>query len=270
MKKLSIASWNINSVRAHLPHLLNWLSRRNPDVLLLQEIKTMADTFPAKEIEEMGYNLLISGQKTYNGVAILSKYPIQLENKFLPGMDHDPQARYLEAIIETNPCVWRVINVYVPNGNPYPGDKFSYKLQWLEALRQYAQKILAFEENVVIGGDFNIVPTDDDVYDPVAWQDDALCRPESRQFFRSILNSGYSDALRLQTNEKKLYTFWDYQAGRWPRGEGLRIDHFLISPQAADRLQQVAIDKYTRAEEKPSDHVPIIAQFNNQETQGIE
>ncbi|HMS45742.1 MAG TPA: exodeoxyribonuclease III [Alphaproteobacteria bacterium] len=262
-KSISITSWNINSIRAHLPQLTNWLQQKRPDVVLLQEIKCLELQFPTQEIEELGYNLCIVGQKTYNGVAVLSKFPVQIEHDKLPGLPADDQARYLEVIVEAKKSVWRIANVYVPNGNPYPGDKFDYKLRWLDCLCTHAQNILSYEEKTIIGGDFNIAPQDFDVYDPAGWQNDALCRPESRQFYRQLLHLGYSDALRLLYPKDQIYTFWDYQGGCWPRNAGLRIDHLLLSPQAADVLKDVQVDKYLRADDKPSDHVAIVGKFGD-------
>jgi exodeoxyribonuclease-3 len=244
-----IASWNVNSVKAHITNVLTWLRAAKPDVVLMQETKVTDDAFPRLEIEDLGYNLAVVGQKTYNGVAILSKHPLTMEIAALPGGDGDSHARYVEGLIEvprgsgTGHEVVRVASIYLPNGNPANTDKFPYKLAWMERL--------------VLGGDYNICPTDEDVYDPEGWRDDALCRPESRSRFRSLLHLGYTDAIRALHPEPRLYTFWDYQAGRWPRDEGLRIDHLLLSPQAADRLQLSGIDREPRGADKPSDHTPV-------------
>ncbi len=260
---MRIASWNVNSIKAHIASVLRWLRAAKPDVALLQEIKTTEDGFPRLEIEDLGYNLAIVGQKTYNGVAILSKHPLTLELAALPGGDGDSHARYVEGVIEApregrpGHDIVRVASIYLPNGNPTDSDKFPYKLAWIDRLRARAQELLALEEAVVLGGDYNVAPADADVYDPEGWRGDALCRPESRAGFRSILNLGYTDAFRALHSEPHMYTFWDYQAGCWQRDEGLRIDHLLLSPQAADRLETSGVDRQPRGDDKPSDHTPV-------------
>ncbi|MBX9635467.1 MAG: exodeoxyribonuclease III [Magnetospirillum sp.] len=253
-----IASWNVNSVRARLPNVLDWLKQASPDVVLLQEIKCQDDDFPLLEIEAAGYHAAIHGQKSYNGVAILSKHPITDIVRGLPEpdtLDGDPdeQARYLEASV----AGFRVASIYLPNGNPAPGDKFDYKLRWMRRLIAHAKTLLSSEQPVVLAGDYNVCPTDDDVYDPANWSQDALCRPESRALFRELCHLGLIEAFRSLHPEAGRYTFWDYQAGAWPRDNGLRIDHLLLSPQAADRLIACDIDKGPRGREKASDHTPI-------------
>ena len=251
---MKIATWNVNSIKARLPRVLEWLAEAAPDVALLQEIKTVEDGFPALEIEALGYNIAVCGQKSYNGVAILSKRPLEDVTTRLPGDDGDEQARYIEAVIGD----LRVASIYLPNGNPVDGPKFPYKLAWMDRLYDHAKSLLALEESLVLGGDYNIAPSDGDVYDPPAWADDALCRPDSRARFRAILHLGYTEAYRALHDAPGAYSFWDYQKGRWPRGEGLRIDHLLLSPQAADRLRACDIDKGPRGhKEKPSDHTPV-------------
>ena len=248
-----IASWNINSIRARLPNVLEWLNDARPDVVLLQEIKCQDDGFPLLEIEASGYRCAVHGQKSYNGVAILSRHPLTEVVRGLPEANGDEQARYIEATV----CGLRVASLYLPNGNPAPGEKFDYKLAWMRRLVTHAQNLLATEVPFVLGGDYNVCPTDDDVYDPVNWQADALCRPESRALYRQLCHLGLTDAFRALHAEAHRYTFWDYQAGAWQRDNGLRIDHLLLSPQAADRLDSVTIDRDMRARDKPSDHVPI-------------
>lgn len=250
---IKVATWNVNSVKARLPLLLRWLKEVHPDVVLLQEIKVQTADFPGLEIEELGYNIAAAGQKSYNGVAILAKRPIEVEHKRLPGDDGDEQARYLEAVVGT----LRVASIYLPNGNPVETEKFRYKLAWMERLRAHVKRLLALEEASVLGGDYNVAPSDDDVYDPVAWKDDALCRPESRAEFRALVNLGLTDGFRALHAEAHRYSYWDYQAGRWPRDEGLRIDHLLLSPQAADRLDACDIDRTPRGWERASDHTPV-------------
>ena len=251
---LRIATWNVNSVRARLGNVLDWLGSFTPDVVLLQEIKCQDHDFPRLEIEAAGYKAAVHGQKSYNGVAILSRHPMSEISLRLPGDEADEQARYIEATI----AGWRLASLYLPNGNPAPGDKFDYKLAWMARLKVHSQSLLAQGKPFVLGGDFNICATDDDVYDPPNWRDDALCRPDSRAAYRSIVNLGLTEAFRaLHPEEKGRYSFWDYQAGAWQRDEGLRIDHFLLSPQAADCLIACDIDKGPRAKEKASDHTPV-------------
>ncbi len=262
---IRIATWNVNSVKARLPNLLAWLGEAAPDVVLLQEIKCTDDSFPRMEIEAAGYRAETHGQKTYNGVAILSRRPLAVRRRGLPGDDDDPQARYIEADIQGDggrPV--RVASLYLPNGNPAPGEKYDYKLAWMDRLIGHAATLLAQETALVLGGDYNVCPTDADVYDPKGWQADALCRPESRARFRHLLHLGYTEAFRaLHPDRERAYTFWDYQAGAWPRDLGLRIDHLLLSPQAADRLRACDIDKGPRGAEKASDHTPIWVELDD-------
>ncbi len=254
---IRIASWNVNSVRSRIGLVLGWLREARPDVVLLQEIKCQTEGFPRLEVEDLGYNLAIVGQKSYNGVAILSRHPMTVEAERLPGFVEDEPARYVEGLVQAEGKVVRVASIYLPNGNPADSDKYPYKLAWLERLRGHAQNLLALEEPLVLGGDYNVCPTDDDVYDPIGWKDDALCRPESRAAFRRLVNLGFTDAFRALHSEPHRYTFWDYQAGRWQKDQGLRIDHLLLSPQAADRLTAAEIDKTPRHKDKPSDHTPV-------------
>jgi exodeoxyribonuclease-3 len=258
---IKVATFNVNSLRARIGNVLLWLKTAQPDVALFQEIKCLESELPRLEIEDLGYNFEAVGQKSYNGVAILSKRPFIVEQRRLPGGEGDDHARYIEAVIDVadgkRHKALRVASIYLPNGNPVETDKFAYKLRWLERLNAHARDLLAFEEPLVLGGDYNVVPTDDDLYDPVGWANDALCRPESRAGYFGLLNLGYVDAFRALHSEPHQYTFWDYQAGRWQRDEGLRIDHLLLSPQAADRLTAVGIDKAERGKPEPSDHVPV-------------
>ncbi|MFO0997492.1 MAG: exodeoxyribonuclease III [Alphaproteobacteria bacterium] len=254
---VKIATFNVNSVKARLPNLLAWLKEAKPDVVLLQEIKCVAEQFPELELGDLGYNIAVSGQKTYNGVAILSKPRIEIEQRALPGDDGDEQARYIEAIVDVKPHPVRVASIYLPNGNPVETDKFPYKLAWIERLHRHVEELLKTEDAIVFGGDYNVAPWDEDVYDPAAWADDALCHPESRRRFRALLYLGLTDAFRQFHPEPGRYSYWDYQAGRWQRDEGLRIDHLLLSPQAADRLLDADIDKAPRGKEKASDHTPV-------------
>ncbi len=249
---MKIASWNVNSVKARLPRLLDYLKEEAPDVLCLQELKTVDDAFPRDEIAELGYNIETHGQKTYNGVALLSKYPIEDVMRRLPGNDEDEQARYIEGTIQGI----RVASIYLPNGNPVDTEKFPYKLQWMDLLIERAKELLTWEEPVVLAGDYNIIPQDEDCYDAKAWEGDALTQPESRNRFRQLLNLGYADAYRTFTRDVN-YTYWDYQRGAWQKDHGIRIDHLLLSGEAADKMENVGIDKGPRGQEKPSDHTPI-------------
>jgi len=256
---MKIATWNVNSIKARLPRVLEWLAEFQPDVALFQELKCVEDAFPAMEIEDAGYNIAVSGQKTYNGVAILSKSPIDVELTALPGDAADEQARYIEALIGDV----RVASIYLPNGNPTREEdgsdhpKFTYKLAWMDRLRDHVAALLETEDAFVLGGDYNVVPTDDDVYDALAFADDALCRPESRSRFRAITHLGLTDAYRTFNTEPHRYSYWDYKAGAWQKDNGVLIDHLLLSPQAADRLEASGIDKTPRGKEKPSDHTPV-------------
>jgi exodeoxyribonuclease-3 len=248
-----IATWNVNSIRARLPRVLDWLSDAKPDVALLQELKVVDESFPAGDIEDLGYNIATHGQKTYNGVAILSKFPIEDISRGLPGDDSDEQARYIEAVTGGV----RVASIYLPNGNPAPGEKFDYKIAWMDRLLSHARELIELDEAFVLGGDYNVCVTDDDVYDPAGWADDALCRPESRNRFRALTNLGLTNAFRALHPEAGQYSYWDYTGGAWQKGFGLLIDHLLLSPQAADRLMESGIDRKPRGKEKPSDHTPV-------------
>jgi exodeoxyribonuclease-3 len=250
---MKIATFNVNSIKARLPRVLEWLDEAKPDVALLQETKSEDASFPLLEISGAGYQAALHGQKTYNGVAILSRHPIEDIRRGLPGDDADAQARYIEATVKGV----RVASIYLPNGNPSDSEKFPYKLGWMERLRTHVRRsLLPTEMPLALGGDYNCCPTDKDVYDPQAWADDALCRPETRAQFRALVNLGLTEAWRSLHNEIA-YSFWDYQGGCWQRDLGLRIDHFLLSPQAADRLVACEIDRKPRGKEKASDHTPV-------------
>ena len=252
---MRIATWNVNSVRQRLDHLLAWLKEAEPDVVCLQEIKCQDEAFPRLEVESAGYNVAVHGQKTFNGVAILSKFPMETQSG-LPGDGEDAQSRYIEALVTHDGGVTRVASIYLPNGNGGP-EKYAYKLAWMERLRLHAASLLEQEEALVLAGDFNVIPEPRDAKTPAAWMKDALFLPQTRSAFRQLLNLGLRDAVRCVTDAEDVYTFWDYTAGAWRRNEGIRIDHLLLSPQAADRLTDVAIDRHVRGWEKPSDHVPI-------------
>jgi len=257
---MKIASWNVNSVNMRLPHVLGWLESQKPDVLLLQELKCTDDKFPLAEIEAAGYKAAVHGQKSWNGVAILSPHEILDVRRGLPGDETDEQARYIEATVGG----FRVASIYLPNGNPVDSEKYPYKLRWFDRLITHAQGLLAQDIPVVLGGDYNIIPEARDCHDPAVWADDAadaLFRLDSRRKFRSLVYLGFTDAFRALNDEDEQYTFWDYQAGAWPRNHGIRIDHLLLCPRAADRLKDCRIDRGPRAAEKASDHTPILAEL---------
>jgi exodeoxyribonuclease III len=254
---MKLATWNVNSIKVRLEAATQWLKEAVPDVVVLQEIKCQDDAFPKAAFEELGYNCAVHGQKTYNGVAILSRRPIEDATPRLPGGDGDDHSRYLEAVVPGAKGAVRVASIYAPNGNPIGTDKFAYKLGWMERLHRHAKGLIAQEEPLALMGDFNVIPEADDCWDPKAWMGDALFQPESRAALRKLENLGLTDAFRACHAETHRYTFWDYQAGAWQKDHGIRIDHILLSAQAADRLKGCGIDREMRAREKPSDHVPV-------------
>jgi exodeoxyribonuclease-3 len=259
---MRIATWNVNSVRQRLDLLLAWLKETSPDIVCLQETKCVDEQFPREPIEALGYNVAIHGQKGFNGVALLSRLPLDEAQPRLAGDDEDVQSRFIEGVVSLKKGVARIACLYLPNGNPVGTEKYPYKLKWMKRLHDYAERTLLTEEPLILAGDFNVIPARGDVHNPDSWLDDALFKPETRESFRSLLGLGLTDALRASTDEAGLYTFWDYQAGAWQKNQGLRIDHLLLSPQASDRLLAVGIDKHVRAWEKPSDHVPVWAEFD--------
>lgn len=254
---MKIATFNINGVKARIDNLQAWLKESDPDIACLQEVKSVDEGFPRLEIEALGYHVETHGQKGFNGVAILSKQSPDEVNRGLPGDDTDEQARFIEAVFSTEKGVLRVVSLYLPNGNPVDTPKFSYKLSWMERLEAFAADRLAFEEPLVLAGDYNVIPEPVDCHDPKVWEGDALFRPESRNAFRRLENLGFTDALRSVNDQPETYTFWDYQAGAWPKNNGIRIDHLMLSPEAANILQSATVEKHVRGWEKPSDHVPV-------------
>ena len=250
---MRIASWNVNSAKARQDHILNYLKAGSTDVLLIQETKTQDVNFPVDLYQDAGWNVVFHGQKSYNGVAIAAHQPITDVISGLPGDAEDEQARYMEATIDGV----RVATIYLPNGNPAPGPKFDYKLAWMERLNRRAEELLRDEIPVVLAGDFNVIPQDIDCYDPPGWEGDALTRAESRAAFNRLSLLGYTDALRACHPGQVLYSYWDYQAGAWQKDNGVRIDHLMLSPEAADRLVAAEVDKGPRGLEKPSDHTPV-------------
>ena len=259
---MRIATWNVNSIRQRMDSLVAWLAERQPDIVCLQEIKCVDDAFPREPLEALGYNIAVHGQKTFNGVALLSKFPFDEVAPGLIGDNDDVQARFLEALISTKTGVVRVACLYLPNGNPAPGDKYDYKLKWIDRLLKFAHERLKLEEPFVLAGDYNVIPAAADAKRPEAWVNDALFLPQTREKFRSLINLGLTDAVRASSDAADLYTFWDYQAGSWQKNDGIRIDHLLLSPQAADRLTGAGIDKHVRSWDKPSDHVPVWIDLN--------
>jgi exodeoxyribonuclease-3 len=254
---MRIATWNVNSVRQRLDSLQAWLKERDPDIVCLQEIKCQDDAFPREPLEALGYNVAVHGQKTFNGVALLSKLPFDEVAPGLIGDGADVQARFLEALVSTKTGVVRVVSLYLPNGNPAPGEKYDYKLKWMDRLAAFVHERMKLEEPLVLAGDYNVIPAAADARRPEVWVKDALFLPQTRERFRSLLNLGLTDAIRAVNDDPRLYTFWDYQAGAWQKDDGIRIDHLLLSPQAADRLRNAGIDKHVRSWDKPSDHVPV-------------
>jgi exodeoxyribonuclease-3 len=254
---MRIASFNINGIKARLAALTDWLDTADPDVVLLQELKSVDENVPREPFEDRGYNVQTHGQKGFNGVAILSKRPLEDVTRGLPGDTDDEQARWIEATVMGERRAVRLCGLYLPNGNPAPGPKYDYKLAWMERLRPRATDLLASEDPVLMGGDYNVIPQDEDAAKPEAWRDDALALPDSRAAFRRIVNLGFTEAFRARVQGPGHYTFWDYQAGAWNRNDGIRIDHFLLSPQAADLMTDCHIEKEIRGHEKPSDHVPV-------------
>jgi exodeoxyribonuclease-3 len=248
---MRIAIWNVNSIKARLDHVKKWLETSETDVLMIQELKGLE--FPKAEFENMGFKTEAVTQKAYNGVAIISKYDIETVITSLPDDKDDEQARYIEADINGI----RLINIYLPNGNPIDTEKFDYKLSWMDRLKDRLSYLRDQNIAFAIGGDFNVIPEDRDCFDPQEWKNDALFHIKSRQKFRSLLNMGLTDAFRIHNNEDKQYSFWDYQGGAWPQGKGIRIDHFLLSPAIADRLISCTIDTEPRGWEKASDHTPV-------------
>ena len=258
---MKIATWNINGVKARLDTVKSWLEQAAPDIACLQEIKSVDENFPREQFEALGYQVETHGQKGFNGVALLSKIRLDEVNRGLPGDDGDEQARFIEGVISTESGALRVASIYLPNGNPVESEKFPYKLSWMDRLHNWTIERLALEEPLVLAGDYNVIPMPEDCHDPKVWEGDALFRPESRTAFRRLKNLGLTEAVRAVTDAPGTYTFWDYQAGAWPKNNGIRIDHILLSPEAANRFRSVAIDKHVRAWEKPSDHVPVIIEL---------
>ncbi len=251
---MKIATYNVNGVNGRLPVLLRWLEEKAPDIVCLQELKAPQEKFPEKAISDAGYNAIWHGQKSWNGVAILAKgYEINEIGKILPGDDEDVQSRFIEAEIEG----LRIGCLYLPNGNPAPGPKFDYKLSWFDRLIEHAASLVKSKKPVILTGDFNVMPTEKDVYKPERWVDDALFRPETRAAFQKLLKQGWTDAIRKLYPDETIYTFWDYFRNAYGRDAGLRIDHFLLNPAISNKLKNAGVDKEVRGWEKTSDHAPV-------------
>ncbi len=256
---LKLATWNVNGIRARLDTVLAWLKDSAPDIVCLQEVKIEEEKFPALAFAELGYNVAVHGQKSFNGVAILSKLPLEDVQRGLPTWNDD-QARYIEAVVSTDHGALRVASVYAPNGNPVDSEKFPYKLRWMQALHEHVRNMLALEEAFALGGDYNVILTEQDAKNPDKWRGDALFHPDTRAAMRRLLHLGLSDA-HHDCNAEHAFTFWDYQGGAWQKDDGIRIDYILLTPQAADWLASTRVDKRVRGWEKPSDHVPVIAEL---------
>ena len=250
-------TWNINSINQRTTNLVAWLKAREPDVVCLQEIKCLDANFPAEPFESLGYNVAIAGQKAFNGVAMLSKLPLEDVSRGLPGDPADEQARFIAATVSTPTGAARIASIYLPNGNPINTDKYTYKIKWMDRLFEYCREQLTSEEPLVVAGDYNVIPTPADARFPEAWVNDALFLPETRSRYRALINLGFTEAVRAVSEDPGIYTFWDYQAGAWQKNNGIRIDHLLLSPQASSRLSAAGVDKHVRGWEKPSDHVPV-------------
>lgn len=256
---MRIVTYNVNGIKARLPRLLEYLAEQTPDVVCLQELKSSDETFPEAEIRAAGYGAVWHGQKGFNGVAVLARGADPIERqRGLAGEPEDEHSRYLET--EVDGVV--IASIYLPNGNPVPGPKFDYKLRWIERLSDRARALLAEERPVVLAGDYNVIPNDDDVYSVRAMASDALMQPESRQGYRALVAQGWTDALRTRFPKGGVWTFWDYQAGAWQRDHGIRIDFALLSPQAADRFRGVETHRDARDMDKPSDHVPVVVELD--------
>lgn len=256
---MKIATYNVNGINARLPVLLRWLQESKPDVVCLQELKSPNEKFPLAAIEQAGYQVVFHGQKRWNGVAILSRYiPIKEHSRILAGEEEDEQSRYLE--VSLGELV--LVCLYLPNGNPAPGPKFDYKLRWIKRLITRAQTLLQTNQQVILAGDFNVIPTNRDVYKPERWVDDALFRVEVRDLFFQLLDQGWTDMLRHLHPDQTIYTFWDYFRNAYGRNAGLRIDHFLVSPELVSRIKAAEVDQHVRGWEKTSDHAPVWIHLN--------
>ncbi len=250
---MKIATYNVNGIRARLPNLLEWLERETPEIVCLQELKAANEQFPILAINAAGYEAIWHGQKSWNGVAILARgtKPVETRRE-LPGADEDAHSRYIEARVKD----LLIGSLYLPNGNPQPGPKFEYKLGWFERLIQHAQPLCTGGDQVILAGDYNVVPTDFDIYNPRSWRDDALLQPQTRECYQRLLAQGWSDSIRARNPEERIYTFWDYFRRHWETNSGLRIDHLLVNPRLAPRITETGVDSWVRGRPSASDHAP--------------
>ena len=262
---MKIISWNVNSINSRIDHLINFLKKNDIDIILLQELKCINENFPNQKLEKLGYNCFVHGQKAWNGVAILSRVKIDIINKYIPGYEKDNQSRIIESEIKLKNLKNKIklFCIYLPNGNPIDSNKFEYKLEWMKKFNNYIYKIYSNNIPLIIGGDFNVIPSDDDVYEPKNFLDDACAHPKTRKLYRSLINIGLTDTVKDFINGKSNWTYWGYRAGAWQKGNGLRIDHFLTSPEVTDMIKSVKIDSNPRNWEKPSDHVPVILEIKD-------
>ena len=256
---MKITSWNVNSVNARIEHLIQFIKKDKSDIYLLQELKCIDELFPYDEIKKNGYNCYVNGQKAWNGVAILSKNKLSIKNKKIPTFEDDVQSRFIETEIKIKGIKKpvRLICIYLPNGNPIETKKFSYKINWMEKLNQYIGDLVNKNYPVIIGGDFNVIPTDDDVYSPENFKNDACTHPKTRELYKKLINLGFCDCVKYFLKGKTNWTFWGYRGGSWQKGNGLRIDHFLTSPEITDKINNVSINREPRGWEKASDHTPV-------------
>jgi len=262
---MKITIWNVNSINARLEHLLTFLKKNQSDIILLQELKCINELFPYQQIEEIGYNCYVNGQKAWNGVAILSKKKLNIINSKIPTFLEDDQSRFLETEIKHNKIKKNIklFCIYLPNGNPIETKKFDYKIKWMKKFNNYIQDLYNTNIPMIIGGDFNVIPTDDDVYEPENFKNDACAHPKTREQFRILLNLGLIDVVKHFIDGKTNWTFWGYRGGNWQKGNGLRIDHFLTSPEVTDIIKNINIDREPRGWEKATDHAPVILELNN-------
>ena len=261
---MKIVSWNVNSVNARIEHLKKFINKDNSDIYLIQELKCINDLFPFKQIENLGYSCYVNGQKAWNGVAILSKMELNIINTQIPTYNKDIQARFLETEITVKKIKKNIklFCIYLPNGNPIDTEKFDYKIKWMKKFNEYILKNIENNVPVIIGGDFNVIPTDEDVYSPENFKNDACAHPKTREQFRILTNAGLTDTVKYFVEGKTNWTFWGYRGGGWQKGNGLRIDHFLTSPEITDIIKSVKIDRTPRGWEKASDHTPVILEIS--------
>ena len=262
---MKIVTWNVNSINARIEHLVKFIKKDQSDIYLIQELKCIEDAFPHEKIEKLGYYCYVNGQKAWNGVAIISKKKLNILNKKLPTFNEDVQSRFLETEIKINKIKKpiKLFCIYLPNGNPIETEKFDYKIKWMKKFNEYIINLYDKNNPIIIGGDFNVIPTDDDVYSPENYKNDACAHPLTREQFRILLNTGFTDTVKYFVKGNTNWTFWGYRGGGWQKGQGLRIDHFLTSPETTDLIKKVEIRREPRGWEKASDHTPVTIEFNN-------